>query len=417
MTVSMRRAGVLKSCGVLLGLSGMLSRGPAQNLPGGAVYGDTVPHGSAVVYPEQLSQAESHYGVLKFGPVNVHPNITAGVTYDDNINIKNVNRVEDFYFDISPGFRAIVGENSDKFISLTYRPRILIFTQEDQNNSVDHDANLLAQWHFGKLTLAAGQAFQLYSGNEIDAGGRVDRKSYITTLGANFSYSEKTSFEFNLRQTIADYDTSSSGFNEWVISPYMNYQITPKVKLGLGVTAGFLDTRSGPNQTYQQGLVQAVYKLTEKIDARAHVGAEIRQFQNGGNDGPTPVFSLAGTYRPREKTLLSLEAYRRQQNSVSLASQNYEVTGVNASIQQQLREKLSANVLAGYDFADYKGTQAGVVANRMDKYFYVRAGLNFQITPKWSASAFYTYRQNHSEGTGSNPFANNQVGLQSTLWY
>jgi hypothetical protein len=415
--MSMRWAGVVKSCCVLLLMTGLASRGAAQNSPGGAVYGDTVPHGSAVVYPEQLYQDESHYGVIKIGPVNVHPNITAGLTYDDNLNIKNVNRVDDFYFDISPGFRAIIGENRDKFISLTYHPRIIVFAQEDQNNSVDQDANLLAQWHFNKLTLAAGQGFQLYSGNEIDAGARVDRKSYITTLGAIFNYSEKTSFELNLRQTIADYGTSFSDFNEWVASPYMNYQITDKVKLGLGVTAGFLDTRSGPNQTYEQGLVRAVYKLTEKIDARAQVGAEIRQFQNGGDDGPTPVLSIGATYRPREKTQLGLGAYRRQQNSVSLTNQNYEVTGVNASINQQLREKLSASLLAGYDYADYKGTLAGVAANRVDKYYYLQAGLNFQITPKWSAGAFYTHRHNDSKGTGSTRFTNNQVGLQTTLWY
>jgi hypothetical protein len=413
----MRFARVWKSCFILFMMVGLASRGAAQSTPVGAVYGDTVTHGSAVVYPEQLYQDESRYGVIKLGPVNVHPNISAGLTYDDNINIQNVNRVDDFYFDISPGFRAVVGENRDKFISLTYRPRILVFVQQDQNNAVDHDANLLAQWQMGKLVLAAGQAFQLYSGNEVDAGARVDRKSYITTLGAIFNYSEKTSFELNLRQTIADYGTTFSDFNEWVASPYMNYQITPKVKLGLGVTVGALDTRSGPNQTYEQGLLRAVYKLTDKIDARGQLGAEIRQFQNGGDDGPTPVFSLGATYRPREKTQVGLEAYRRQQNSVSLTGQNYEVTGVNASINQQLREKLSASLLGGYDYANYESTQAGVVANRVDKYFYVQAGLSYQITPKWTAGTFYTYRHNDSKGTGSNRFSNNQVGLQTTLWY
>ncbi len=407
---------VTKSCclAVPLTLAGLPLGGLAQN---SVVYGDSVPNGAPVVYPEQLYPQESRYGVIKAGPVNLHLNLTAGATYDDNITIQNVNKVSDYYFEITPGFRAILGENRDKFVTLSYRPRALFFMDETQNDSVDHNANLAAQWNFNKLTLAASQGYQLYTGNEVDAGARVDRSTYVTTLGAAYSLSEKTSFELNLRQNIVDYGSAFSGYNEWVTTPYMNYQITPKVKLGAGVTVGALDTRGGPNQVYEQLLVRAAYKATDKIDAVATVGGEFRQFQGGENSGPDPVLDVGVIYRPREKTQLKLSAYHRQQVSVGLNSQNYELTGINGSIIQQFREKWSASALLGFEHANYSSTLAGLPSDRTDDYFYAQVGLNFSITTKWSAGAFYTYRKNDSSGATARPFSNNQVGLQTTLWY
>jgi len=348
---------------------------------------------------------------LKYGPFDILYGIKSSVVYDDNIYIRPTKQA-DVLWTISPNVTLAAGdylEQQANLLTLSYMPSAILFTDQTQNDALDHEALLKGQWRPGAWRLGLQQAYQNFSGAVIDAGNRVNRQIYTTTLSAAYEFSPRTSFGLDGRQGINNYDRLIS-YNEWVIGGWIDYEVMPLLKTGLGVTGGFLDVDQGANQTYQQILARASYSLTELIDVRASAGGELREFQGGQKDRVNPVFTLGATYRPLENTAFKLDAYRRSQSSVILQDQNYTTTGFSAGVRQLLFENYAVNLTGGYEESDYTSNRPGVSATRNDKYFFTQIGLDWNPMDRLTVGAFYQYRDNDSTDP-NHSFNNHQVGL------
>jgi len=353
---------------------------------------------------------------IRYGPFDIRPRIGAGVTYDDNIYINSTNRQADAIWTISPGVMVGAGDyrqGIENWMTLDYAPNFLLFTDQSANNAIDHDARLALQRAMGPLTLSLQQGVQAFSGNVADVGNRVNRQIYTTEAVAHYEFSPKTSAELTGRQQINDYN-GFSDFNEWQFGGWVDYASTPKVKFGVGLIGGWLDVQNSANQQYQQLQARVTYSASEKVELSASAGGELREF-DGGMNRATPVFSLGMKYKLREETTLSLDTYRRNQNSVSLANQNYNTTGVSAGVRHQFQEKYTAHLTAGYENADYIGT-VGNAAARNDDYYFVRSGLDAKLIDHLTAGIFYQYRKNSSSLAGFG-FYNHQVGVNVAFSY
>ena len=309
--------------------------------------------------------------------------------------------------------------SSGDFISLDYNAGFVLFTKNSGNNSLDHNLDFEVQRKFSKLTLRAGQAYRAASGGVVEVGNRVDRDVYLTTFKVGYEWSDKTSFEMNLAQNITVYSQAQYfGFNEWSDANWVNYKFSDKLTFSAGATFGWRDVQANPNETFQQALVRSIYQLTDKVDVEASVGGEFRQFQGGKSEGPSLVFSLGGGYKPTDRTLISLEAFRRNQNSVASASQNYTTTGFHTSVHQQIGEKFTIGLGGGFENAKYASTvtapTVGTTAGRKDDYWFIEPSLDCAVTARWAIGVFYHHRENTSSQPGLG-FANNQAGLRSTF--
>lgn len=366
--------------------------------------------------------------VLNVGPFELRPHLDGSVLYDDNIFLTEFDRQEDVVWTVAPGLLIGAGDyraTSETYLALDYTPSVVVFTDHDENNALNHDVNFFAQWKLTKLSLGLGQSYQRRSGGLVQAdtsvgfdreisSQQVDREIFVTTLKAKYDWSDKTSFEVNGSQTINQSDKFIA-YNEWVNQNWVNYNVTEKVRVGVGFTLGFRDIKQSDNEIFEQGLVRASYTLTEKVDVTGSIGAEFRQFQGGESEGPDLVFTLGGFYRPLDRTLLGLEAYRQNQNSVVMVSENYTVTGVRASVRQQLLERFSISLTGGYQHLAYDSTgSGGAGSGREDDYFFVGPGFDYNITDRWTAGVFYQYRQTSSSEPNAG-FENNQAGLRSTF--
>lgn len=382
---------------------------------------------AATVAVEGLDAAGAPAGrslpeLLQWGPFEVRPYFTGSLLYDDNIRVRSANPISDVVWTLSPGVLIGGGQYDDPrgtYLTLDYRPDIVLYTDQDEFNSVDHWANFVGQKRWEKLTLGLGQAFQSGVGGYTEALNRVDRTVYVTTVRALYDLSDKTSFELNGLQNISEYNWDVTeapnrvpGFNQWEGQAWMNWQATPKFNAGVGGSAGWRDVQQAVNQTYQQALVRGTYVLTDKTRFDAKVGMEFQQYQAGGDRGPQLVFDVNGTYRPWDRTLFRLGAYRRNQNSVVVAGQNYTATGFRASVRQQMWRKLAVTVTGGYEESDYYATGGTAPINRNDQYYYLGPALDYAITERWFLGVFYRYRSNDST-VPSSDFDNNQAGLRS----
>jgi hypothetical protein len=346
---------------------------------------------------------------------DVRPRVAGRVMYDDNITIRSAHRREDVIWMFSPGLSLTAGDafgRDSKLLVLDYSPAFHLFTDYSEFNSIDHVARVSGIVPFARLTLGATHTFQQLSGEVIDVGNRVDRRVFHTVLSSRYELSEKTSFEINGRHTRSDYqrhiDSTDWGNDNWI-----NYQIFPKLSLGLGASFGWIEIERNPDQTYQRAMLRALYQITGKIDLNASAGGEWRQYDDDTPGSFAPVFSMGAGYRPRDGTSLSLQAQRQVQHSVFLGGHNYISTGLAGTVRQRFLEKYFASVGASYYNLNYRAARAGVVADREDDYFLIRTALESQLTERWRAALFYSYRENTSNRERF-AFTKNQIGLESS---
>lgn len=371
-------------------------------------------HGYAQSLTPPSDPIQSGRDPLRYGPFDVFPRVTGGITFDDNIYIQERDKTADVIWNFSPGLLLAAGDYEKKETSyayLDYAPTFLLFTEETRNNAIDHEAKLDLDWHPGKFSLGLQQTFSDYSGSVVDVGNRVDRQIYLTALQLQYEISPKTSVEINGTQSVNCYENVQS-FNEWTAGTWLDYWLTPKVRVGAGLTGGWVDNESSVDQTYQQGLARVAYSMTAKLDLHASAGVEVRQFEDGRDNRVNGVFTLGTTYKPQEQTDIILEAHRRTLSSVVLVDQNYVTTGLNGTVRQRFLAKYVASLSLGYDHLEYFATREGVTSDRSDDYFYARIGMEMEVTDKLGVGVFYQFRENNSSDSVFG-FDNHQLGIQA----
>ena len=404
--------------------------------------------------PTDRILSEPRPALFHLGPLDVHARAVSSFVYDDNLSLHDRPRTgtqiagiqtgraqeplgDDFIFTFSPGIvftKAATLEDSRTAFALDYSPSFIFFLKNSQQNAVNHDVRMNAGYAFTKLTLGLVQNFSAGEGGVVDVGDRVQQNNYNTGLTVRYELTEKTFLLLDGAYRRTDYETLTDS-QEWTVTPTANYQITPKVTLGLGVTVGqlFVDepaleirsTGLGSAttnvvvktrvQTYVGPTLRAAYKTTEKTDVSLSFGGEWRQYADGSSTFG-PVFALAGSYRPFEGTSFTLEGHRRQQNSAVISGANFITTGATLGARQRLRDSLFGTATFSYDHSDYEPTTSDVEITRRDDYFLLRCGLEAILGRSWSLGVFYQYRENISSDE-SYSFNNNQVGIQAAWGY
>jgi uncharacterized protein (PEP-CTERM system associated) len=156
--------------------------------------------------------------------------------------------------------------------------------------------------------------------------------------------------------------------------------------------------------------VRAVYSVSEKVDFRGTAGVQFRQYDGDADSRLNGIFSFGVVYRPWEKTVVTLEAMRRDYSSVVEIDQEYTLTGVDLTVRRAVTEKVNVYLGGGYSFADYREVDSSTTANREDNYFNVRTGADWSFNERMNVGVFYQFRQNNSS---DQPFSfdNHIVGL------
>lgn len=339
-----------------------------------------------------------------------------GVSADDNIYLRSDHKVSGQLFTIGGNFHLNWGlKKDDSYLMLAYAPSLILFAGNSGADAFDQKGALSAQWRMTKLTLGATLSAQTLSGGDVDVGDRAQRFLWQVGLSAAYDYSTKTSFEITLSPNASDYSKYLDSI-EWMNGNWIDYQITPKTRVGAGVTLGYLKAQGGSAQTYQQALVRVSNPVTAKIVFRASGGLELRQLSNGDGTQSTPVFHAGLDYDLSERTQISLEASRRIYSSASLAGQNFVATGASSTVRQHLFDRFSASLSGGYEDAQYMAADGTAAGSRHDQYFFARPSLSFAFRKWMNLELYYEYRRNNST-TAASSFESNVAGAQASFAY
>jgi hypothetical protein len=375
-------------------------------------YGDSFREDGAAVYRPGAPLGDD-LGAL--GNIHAHAGARVSAVYDDNLIFSQPQRVKDYIWTLTPTLGFGLGdyrEGTGNSVFLQYEPSYVAFMQRSRLNSFDQDVRLAGRVAWSKLSLGVSQQYTEAEGSPVEIGRRVSSKIYTTFLGANYDYTEKTSFTLNGHQTISDYDQFNR-LNDWLAELTANYLATEKLRLSVGGAYGVRDTTPGPNEDYEQALARFRYTATQKISFEGTTGLEFRQFQNNGSDGPGFIFGLGSTWTPRDDWSVTFEGHRRDQASIASGGVNVNLTGLSGVVRKQILTRYFLSLAGSYDKAAYRPIASGVVMDRRDTYWSVTPSFDCSFSDHWTLSVFYLYRDNASAGTGATSFNNNQVGFRT----
>ena len=394
--------------------SALTGQGPEQeHLPGGTL--DAATGQDTAV--EDITNRPFMLGDLFTRGSPLHVGLTVGETYDDNIFLSHV-KTSDLITHVSPAVDLELGDRTaahSHYFNLYFSPSLFFYAQNSQENRQDYDANAYYQYQWTRLTLGIGQHYQHLTDPSIDIGNFANRDIYTTAVNGSYVFNDKLTLFADASQTITQYQTGSDiDTNEWRVEGYALYQVTPKLSLGAGPAATFIDITGAPNEEHQDFLVRANYNPGGKITGSLTAGIEYLQYQS--NIDPShllPIFNLNASYAPGDKTTLTFTASRQTLISYDLSGETYVTTTASASVRQQILRDVYGLLSASYNLADYDfGSEQVEGPRRKDDYYAISAGLEWDPRPWLKTTVSYQY-SNDDSSLIENSFTDNQINIQA----
>ncbi len=234
-----------------------------------------------------------------------------GVLYDENVFLSSGDAESDFILAPSVGFTWQPRQAEENNLRLRYDGTAHFFEEFDENNGVDHDADLHWAWQPGKTRLTFDGRFSRQRGVVSEARLFDDRDTSYAALEIEQELTTKLKIVAGLVWHATDYAAlqSSEGYSGRV---GMNYAITSKAWVGVAGTYGELSSTSFGDQAYQSALLALGYRASEKLTMSADVGLQkgtySRELRTGrGTEQTNLVYQLKGKYKATDKTVVEAE--------------------------------------------------------------------------------------------------------------
>jgi hypothetical protein len=406
--------------------AGGFQANPPNTMPGG--FGVNTPIGPAPEYnPEgQPAAANELIGGGKGGEKkNIIQEATqklwrlvftvqGGVYYDSNIFLSENNPKGDTVIELAGGATFELGDYrnlENNFVTLKYLATGYIYTGRSDLNGVDQQFVVHSQYRFDRLTLQGNLNFNYLDGPDRLAGTFTTQYLIDGLVRVLYDYSDKTQLHAEFEQISDIYPSQLSSY-EYIGRLGADYQISPKIKIGVEGVVGDLQVQSASHSVYGQLRLRAAYKMTEKLTFLASGGVEVVNYAGNDVTKVLPVFDISAQWSPFVGTTVGFSAFRKVFASPVELGDVFTATGVQASFSQTFFQRLAAGVYVGYENDQYGAVTANAVnTSRADNYVYVRPNLTYSIGGWCNLVLYYQFNHNDSNLHGAS-FDDHRVGGQ-----
>ena|GEM_PF-4481323 len=377
-------------------------------------------HGAPSLAPVDALNNRLIANGIRFWGVDFLPNLSVAETYNDNIYLRNGKpdfaREADEITTFQPTFQLLYGNpyQDNLFIGGSYSPNFVEFMDHSKESTINHYFDGEAGWKTPKVNLYAKQSVESVLGGEVESGDLLNRIVTTTDASLEYQWSPKTTFELTERLINRSYDQGVSSIDEEV-GGWMNYQLTEKVNIGVGPSAGWIFVTKGPFQDYCDANVRVIYQTGPKLKFFAQAGADAREFTGAPGYSLNGTFRAGGEWQESEKTLFRVEADRYIQPSNAEVAEDVTATGFSTTAISKINEFFTPSLQLGYQNSAYSFVGSTTSStHREDNYYFVSPGFLFNVEAWWDINLSYSYRENLSSSSASG-FYNNLFNISSTV--
>jgi len=337
------------------------------------------------------------------------------VVYDDNVSLTKTDKRRALQISIGPTASMLLGSDESLIrLGATYAGAATSFWDSPHEQALDQTFGISAEWNGSRMHVTFTTGVQSSHNSSLDAGDRVGRMVQYAGGTASYQVTGKTSADLGADITKAHFDTLLSS-SEYRVQEFLNHQWSPKIQWGLGATQGVTNGENAARQTYLQGLIRVITRLTGKLGFNASAGNEWRHYDSGQPATSAPVFGASAVWQATGKTTFSLDSRRRTFSSAALVSQNYESTSTSISVHEMLTATVGASLSVGMEKAQYSTSSPQIQADREDSYLFSRISLEWLASRNCTLGTFYESGNNNSKGSQGASFRRNRIGLSLSL--
>jgi hypothetical protein len=347
--------------------------------------------------------------------------------YDDNLNISHSHRVGDFSWVMIPSldFKSrdldkdldSIDPDPENYLHFDYKPEFVRFLKQKQDNFIDQHADGNYLFSTEKLQLGLNGGYNTSHYPNVDFGGRLNASYYTASGTWAYDLTRRLTVGGDVGMTLTRY---KQGFDtdNYTTSGYLDYQVTPKITLGLGSTAGYVSvSQFHPHQDYGQFYARASYQIREKVSLTSRIGVEYREYNGTTNPSTTdPSFALGLNYQPFDSTTFILEGSRNAVPAITQSGTNYYDTDVDVTWRQRLLQQVYFALTTTYEHDDYYSVSNAASTGLSFDYVTVRPSFEWDWNRFLKFNAYYEWQDNHSS-TPFSGFYDNSVGIGANFSY
>ena len=375
-------------------------------------------HGAAffsgmIGFGAPLSALESedllHYRV---GNVNIRPQFTGGMTYNDNIFFRSDDasrqlltgpREGDLINQIGPGVSFTLGENPINTLSFSYNYRHRFYTDHSELSSGDHVAGLSAAVTSGKVNLSTLHNLSYLTG--IQGGGQLiveqsNRLLLSDQLRVSLHLTPKSDVYFigSYRETDQAETSRFADTSNWNTAGGYGFKYSEGLRFFSQLSYGQQATVDLGGRGIERvwdlvgGSIGAEGEFTEKLTGTLQFGYQQRSSDLTGMSAGAPTVTAELEQLLGDRTMLALTYTRANQVNPDAADTASVSDSVRLTLRRALgnREKWFASVFGNYSQNDFSSS-SGSLNGRSDTFFSYGGSLDYQIQEWLSSSLTYTF--------------------------
>jgi hypothetical protein len=357
--------------------------------------------------------------------LKLSPFFSQRVEYESNVFQVPSHSKDDIIFKMIPGFLAdyTFGPHS---VSAGYRAEILKYLDLTNQDTVHHIAVGQVRLDFPRTLLTLRDDFTRTSdppGTELT--GRILSNTNVLKPEAEYRWTPTFSTGLSYTWTNVRFDdrfiSDLIDRDEHFAGASVFWKVVPKGDLLFNYTYGRVIFATATERDYTDHIITVGLRgdITAKLSSSFRVGYLIRTPDDSSQTGFSGLF-LAGdtTYRPTERTTITLATQRTTQESTFGTGAFYVTTNGTLSITQQLLPKLSATARLGGGVNDYSTRQSadGKTDWRVDTFLLAGAQLDYDIQP-WLRVGLEYLRTSRDSNFPSFRFVDDRITARGTLQF
>lgn len=353
---------------------------------------------------------------LRYGPVIFTPGISYSVAYSDNIfggvaTAPGASK-DDVVHRIAPDLSFLVLNPSSSEVlipEIGYIPEFVFYHDNSDQNTINHSGRLKLSKVLPKTSFALSHDSSSRQDVQPEAARLERSTTHDTVLGITYDFGGKTSLESVTAQTLQA--RGGIDLNQWSQDFWVDYDVLPKVSLGLGAGVGYSVLDPGFDAINQPTQLRLKYSPTAKLTAELRGGVEwLHVLGAGGRDSFSPIAGITLSYDTFRSTTIALLAEHRVSSSIYRPDQLSTYSTVGVALHQELPGNWYTDLSARYSAVEME--EATTTAAAASSYDFYEGRLDFGY--KWTErirTAGYYRRLGRSGGAGLPSFTANEVGL------
>jgi polysaccharide biosynthesis protein VpsM len=362
---------------------------------------------------------------LNFGRATVNPYVGFDTTYDDNVFRTTADRIDDWYFLISPGIKLDVPQR-DNLFELEYRADIYKYIDTGKaNNVVDHYLHGAAAFNFPggmsiKVEDLANKSHESRStANIVELGSNLSRY-YSNLLNAEIAYAfaDRYKVAVGYQNYVIDYNLSDQKYRDQfdnAATLTLFYQLAPKTSalvegsykrvvhdnpnVSPGETPGLNRLFNSNEYWARAGLT---WNITAKSTGTIKGGYEWKIFDNPESKSfRSPIFEVDIDHNFTSKTAIKLSGLRHAFETDEIGASYYTDTTGAIEIDYKPVTKILVTPRSSFSYDDYSQpvTIAGVNATRTDNIWSAGIDVTYNMNKWISVGVGYTHSKRASDFT------------------